>query len=412
MDRVLHSVTLQKEHCNGCTNCLSRCPTQAIRIVKGKATIIENRCIDCGECIRVCPHHAKKASVENLSILSRYKYRVAIPAISIYGQFGTDVDMNLVFGAIKQLGFDEVYDMAHAADLMSIYQKQIIMNENSKKPLISTFCPAITRIIQSRFPALIKNIIKLELPAEIAARSIRNRLISQGMQDEEIGIIYISACPAMVTSIRNPVGVYKSSIDEIIATEEVYYKVMKIIGEIIQEEQLQKGSGKGILWATVGGQSHSMGLEDYIAVDGIEEVIKVLESMEIGKLNTLDFFEGYACVNGCVGGPLNVENTFIAKNKITKSSKKIWNKDIDIDIELTSENFELHEEIVAAPIFKLDSDFTKALEKMKRIEEIVSNLPGINCGACGAPSCRVMAEDVVQGRLSIGDCRFLNCRLE
>ena len=56
-----HSVSLDIEKCKGCTACLKRCPTEAIRIRHNSASIIHERCIDCGECIKVCPHHAKVA---------------------------------------------------------------------------------------------------------------------------------------------------------------------------------------------------------------------------------------------------------------------------------------------------------------------------------------------------------------
>ena len=39
MDQFVHSVTLEKRLCNGCTNCIKRCPTQAIRVRECKAVI-------------------------------------------------------------------------------------------------------------------------------------------------------------------------------------------------------------------------------------------------------------------------------------------------------------------------------------------------------------------------------------
>lgn len=409
MNNYWHSVVLEKDYCNGCTHCLDRCPTQAIRIINGKAQIIEERCIDCGECLRVCPYHAKGALVSTLEVLKSFKYTVALPAISFYGQFPEEYDMNDVFNALLELGFDEVYDTAHAAELLSVYENAILDKEKLNKPLISTYCPVITRLIQIKYPALIDNIIKLEAPMEIAARHVRKRLISEGYKDEEIGVIYITPCPAKVTSIKNPIGIEKSNIDEAVSTEEIYYKIMKIIDKVTSKQQLQRATGKGIGWARVGGQSYAMEIEDYIAVDGIEEVIKVLESMELGKLISLDFFEGYACVNGCVGGPLNVENTFIGKNRVRKLTKKYgMDKPITIDIELTPENLEWNTPILPMPIFKLDADFKKALEKMAKIEEYTQMLPGINCGACGAPNCRVLAEDIVNGYAKIEDCKLLN----
>lgn len=409
MNNYWHSVVLEKDYCNGCTHCLDRCPTQAIRIIDMKAQIIQDRCIDCGECLRVCPYHAKGALVSTLDVLKEFKYTVALPAISFYGQFPEEYEMNVVYNALLELGFDEVYDTAHAAELLSVYETKVLSKDALKKPLISTYCPVITRLIQIKYPALIDHISKLEAPMEIAARNVRKRLINEGYKDEEIGIIYITPCPAKVTSIKNPIGIEKSSINEAVSTEEIYYKVMKIIDKVEPKLSIQCATGKGIGWARVGGQSYAMEIEDYIAVDGIEEVIKVLESMELGKLDSLAFFEGYACVNGCVGGPLNVENTFIGKNRVRKLTKKYgMDQPITIDIDLTPENLEWNTPILPMPIFKLDTDFKKALEKMTKIEEYTQMLPGINCGACGAPSCRVLAEDIVHGYAKLEDCVFLN----
>ena len=54
MGIFFHSVTLDESKCVGCTNCIKRCPTEAIRVRNGKAVITSERCIDCGECIRIC----------------------------------------------------------------------------------------------------------------------------------------------------------------------------------------------------------------------------------------------------------------------------------------------------------------------------------------------------------------------
>ncbi|HAA37762.1 MAG TPA: ferredoxin, partial [Firmicutes bacterium] len=78
MKTYFHSVTLDEEKCRGCTNCIKKCPTEAIRVRKGKARIINERCIDCGECLRVCPYHAKKAITDSFDMLHCIKYRICL----------------------------------------------------------------------------------------------------------------------------------------------------------------------------------------------------------------------------------------------------------------------------------------------------------------------------------------------
>jgi CO dehydrogenase/acetyl-CoA synthase gamma subunit (corrinoid Fe-S protein) len=58
------------------------------------------------------------------------------------------------------------------------------------------------------------------------------------------------------------------------------------------------------------------------------------------------------------------------------------------------------------PIYELVGDRAKAMEKYARIEKLKNELPGLDCGSCGAPSCRALAEDIVLGSASEDDCIF------
>lgn len=410
MDKFWHSVVLDNDYCNGCTNCLGRCPTQAIRIIDGKAKIIKERCIDCGECLKVCDFHAKGTISDDLDIIKNYKYTVALPSISMYGQFPSEYDTEDIFQTFYKLGFDYVYDVAFAADILTKYQNELLNEENIEKPVISTYCPAITRLIQIRYPSLIDNITKLESPMEIAARIVRKKIMEErNLKYEDIGVFAIAQCPAMITSIRDPLGLENSFLDGGISLESIYSKIIKLVNKGERARDIvQKASGNGVGWGMVGGQSFGLDTERFLAVDGIEEVIRVLDKMELGKFSEIDFFEGYACVTGCSGGVLNVENPFMAKARCRMKSKSYKEYDPN-NPELNYIRRDLEWDLIMKPrtILKLDDNLKVALDKMAKLESLSQKLPGIDCGACGAPTCRALAEDIVMGRAKMADCLLL-----
>jgi ArsR family metal-binding transcriptional regulator len=63
-------------------------------------------------------------------------------------------------------------------------------------------------------------------------------------------------------------------------------------------------------------------------------------------------------------------------------------------------------------IVKLDDDVEQAMEKMQRIEETLAQLPGVDCGLCGCPTCEALAHDVVLRGAEINRCIFLQRRQE
>ncbi|MDD3839596.1 MAG: [Fe-Fe] hydrogenase large subunit C-terminal domain-containing protein [Clostridia bacterium] len=416
MGEYFHSVTLNKDKCKGCTNCIKRCPTEAIRVRDGKARIINERCIDCGECIRICPYHAKQAITDPLNIIEKYKYSIALPAPTLYGQFKNFYDVQAILNGLLQLGFNEVYEVARGADIISSYINRKIKQKKYKKPIISSACPAILRLIQVRFPELIQNVIDVDSPMETAAKMAKKEAIKKfALSENDIGAFFITPCAAKMTSIKNPIGNKKSYVDGAISIQDIYGPLNNVIsnykstGHNKSDRGIQKASGYGVGWAISGGEGHAVETENFLSVDGIQNVIKVLEEIENNKLNDLDFFEGLACPGGCVGGPLTVENGFVAKNRVRRLAEKVPKElleDRELDRILKTINVDLKEPITAKSVMKLDEDIVEAIKKMERLEQICDSLPGLDCGSCGAPSCRTLAEDIVRGNASEFDCIF------
>jgi len=404
----IHSVTLDKDKCLGCTNCIKRCPTSAIRVEKGKARILSSLCIDCGECIRVCPHHAKIAVCQTLDILKQYEYTIALPAPSLYAQFNNLEGPEIVVEGLRILGFDDVFEVAQAAELVSDATRKYIKNDNSGMTLISSACPTISRLIRIRFPDLIDNMLPLLTPAELAGKLARERaMIETGLPADKIGTVFISPCTAKASSIYSPIGLEKSNIDAVVSIKDIYTRLVGILPQAAETCGDSDSGRVGVSWGSSGGEGAALLTDSYLAADGIENCIKVLNEMEDEKLNDIKFVELNACPGGCVGGVFTVENPFIAKVKLMSLRKYLPPYKNIIKEEIVPEEYRWSSEMEYRPVMELDPDMEKAFSMMEEVERLVEKLPGLNCGSCGSPSCRSLAEDIVRGYSTENACVFV-----
>lgn len=405
MSTFFNSVNLKEELCMGCINCIKRCPTQAIRVRDGKAFIIKEFCIDCGECIRICPHHAKEATYDSPKIMEQFEYKVALPAPSLYGQFNNLDDINIVLTALKKMGFDDVYEVSSAAEIISELTRSYIAENRDKWPIISTACPTVVRLIQIRFPKLIEHLLPIYAPVDLAAINARKLAMSKtGLSSDKIGIIFISPCPAKVTAVKSPIGIEKSEIDGVLAMKDIYTILLPLMKESIDKvEDISKSGRIGIGWGSSGGEAGALLLDNYLAADGIENVIRVLDDLEDQKLEQLEFIELNACSGGCVGGVLTVENPYAAKVKLKRLRKYLPVAGTHLEDKENYDSF-WTEEVPYEPVFKIGNNMHDSIIKMARVEELCERFPALDCGSCGAPTCKALAEDIVRGVAKEEDC--------
>ena len=409
MQKYEHSVILDEEKCTGCTTCLKHCPTEAIRIRGGRAVISSERCIDCGECIRVCPEKAKKAVSGKLSNMERFKWKIALPAPTLYGQFDNLDDIDYVIDGLLKIGFDQVFEVSKAAELVSAYTRQYLKTDGVIKPAISSACPVVLRLISLRFPSLCDHIIHMLPPMEVAARLAKDKAQKEHpeLSPEEIGVCFISPCPAKVSYVKNGFANYKSQVDEVVAINDVYFSLIGKMRKTDEVEAHSESGRIGIGWARSGGEATAIFNEDYLAADGINNVIHVLDQIENGNIPPLEFIELNACTGGCVGGVLGIQNPFIAKARLQALrrylpvSQNILSKE---ESNYIPDSYLFDELPEYSPISRLSESIGESMRMMADIQKLKSNLPGIDCGACGAPSCRAFAEDIVKGLISLDNC--------
>jgi len=412
MDNIKHSVTLDADKCKGCINCIKRCPTEAIRVRNGKAVIMSDHCIDCGECIRVCPYQAKKAISDPLSVMEKYKHKIALPAPSLYGQFKSIRDVNIVLTALLNIGFDEIFEVALAAQSVSDYTKEILPGARAhlQGPLISSACPAVVKLICVRYPGLMDNVLKIITPVELAAIAAREKAVREtGLNPDEIGVFFISPCPAKITASKYRIGYDGVVIDGIFSMSELFVKLLPAVEKIQEPMNLSVAGLRGIKWSFSGGEGEGINESLFIAVDGIDNVIRVLDEIENDKLSSVRFVELNACPGGCVGGCLAAENPFVSRARIQRMGLQV---DEEKDHNSIDQNC-LNPKILnwqTTPeygyILRLDADRSVAMRKFADIEALFETLPGIDCGSCGAPSCHALAEDIISGTAHESDCVF------
>lgn len=416
MSELTHGFKINADKCDGRMHCMRACPTRAIRVKNGKARVIPELCIDCGNCLAVCPTAAITATTIPFTALDRFKFKVVMASPALFAQFGPNVSPAQVGRALLDLGFDAVWEYAVDIELIDRAISDAIKKWPGPFPLISSSCPVVVRLVQVAYPAMVEQLISVEAPREIAARELKRRYSQEkGLTPEEIAAVYITPCQARTISIIQPAEGVVSYLDGAVAIKEIYndllYQIRQNVGKPHASDDFF-GIGELFHWGSPEGEFPRLSREHYLPLTGLQDVIKVLDDIEKGKLRNIEFLECHACPGGCIGGNLTVENLYIARGKNLRLSAAMPKPTPEFEQEVTrrysTEDFSLRGSLKPRRLEGDILDLRERVSRKKRADELARGLPGVNCGLCGAPSCKHHAEDVAAGRAEIGDCVFLS----
>ncbi len=268
----------------------------------------------------------------------------------------------------------------------------------------------MVRLIRVKFPNLIPHLLPINPPVEVAAElALKKAMEETGLAREQIGICFLSPCPSKVSYARTPLGIEKSEIDHVFAIKDIYSALLPHMKHVQDDPDEISRSGKiGISWGCRGGEASGLFSENYLAADGIENVLRVLEDLEDEKFPNLRFIELNACNGGCVGGVLTVENPYLSEAKLQRLRKylPVSRSHIDHDPSI-EETVNWKEEVTFEPVFNLGNTMLESFSMMQKIEQTLTRLPGLDCGSCGAPTCRAFAQDIIKGEATEMDCVHL-----
>jgi iron only hydrogenase large subunit-like protein len=420
MEEFHHALKFKYELCIGCSHCTGVCPTAAIHVQNGKPILDSNRCIDCGRCYLSCPVNAIYIDQDDFQTIYQYKYPVLLVPSFFSAQFQERISNKAILSAFYHLGFKKVYEVERSVNLLKERYNEILENEDSEKPVISSFCPAIVRLIQVKYPSLVSNISRIKPPLDITALFIKKSLMNEGIPSEDIGIYYVTPCAAKIAAIKSPVGEDKSVIDGVINMNYMYNKVLRTIkqGEyklVEDEDDFHILSNESILFALTTGEVRLLDRGRNLAIDEVHNVSDFLEKIENEDIDNIDFLELRACDESCAGGILCAGNRFLIAERQRKRVTK--NKQVSTNDILSDYHDFLLDNMTVGPVSprsmdKLDDDISVAMRKMKKSFEINAHLPQVDCRICGYQTCKELAYAIVNQKAELNQCVFIQRTLE
>jgi hypothetical protein len=259
-----------------------------------------------------------------------------------------------------------------------------------------------------------ENLILRKAPHNLAAHFALDQLMQKGAVREEIGLFYATPCIAKIAAVKSPVGEDESIVDGIVNMKQLYNEVMKVISDTKVEDlsaQRRNLTSEGINWSLTRGESRHFGSRS-IAIDGIHNAVRFLERLENDEIIGIDFIEMRACDQSCAGGILLTGNRFMNVERLERRARH-YPSSKNYQGELTEASAKsLKSKLILDPIqpkphYIYGNDRVKAMGKISKADHIVCFLPGIDCGACGAPNCHALAEDMANNKAKMSDCIFL-----
>jgi iron only hydrogenase large subunit-like protein len=410
-----HSLVTDRTKCVGCVACTKACPTRAIRVRENVAVVDDQLCIDCGTCMEVCRYEAVRPRTSSPADLKKFKHTVAVPSLTLYAQFGREFHPGQVLHALRQVGFDGTYCISWMCEMVAGATDAHLSESRGPWPKISVTCPAVVRLIQIRYPDLIPHLVPIESPRELAAKLRRRRLAAElGAEPHEIGMFFITPCTAIVHSIVAPLGLEASHLDGAFSIADLYGPLLKAMKEKPGTDPEDTVSTRGLAWAMAGGEIAGMRNTNSMTVRGVHDVTYVFDRIEAGTFQSVDFIEAYICPDGCVSGGLTVAGRYAAQRNLREISRHLGDQTLVKEEKVRSlvreHFFDFEDEIRARPVRPLARDLKGAIAAKREKDALLAQLPHKDCGACGAPNCEALAEDVVRGQAKRTDCVFV--RLE
>lgn len=391
------------ERCRRCYTCIRECPAKAIKVEHGQAMVIEERCIACGNCVKVCAQKAKRiedATEVVKGLLEGRERSFACLAPSFPAAF-PDIAPGKLISALRHVGFDEVWEVAFGAQLVSReYAKLFDKARRSGERVITTPCPAIVSYISRYMPSLFDSLAPIVSPMVATARAIRKRF------GDDCSIVFIGPCIAKKNEAREPA--VEGEVDAVLSFKELA-RMFDEMAVLPDKMRISASDSPPCHLARSfpisGGLLRSAGLSsdilenDIVITEGKDRVLSALKELADNRAETR-LFDVLFC-EGCINGPkmpnelsvfarkeivadyVNEQNRLTTQRQVAETLAEYESLDL-------SRGFTLQNLVLKEPT---EEEINQILQSMRKyaLED------QLNCGACGYASCRDKAIAVCQG---------------
>lgn len=416
--RATHIASLyaSADKCRDCRACLSACATHAMRVHDGRPSVLEHLCVECTDCIGSCATGALTIRDEYTSLddlKGRENMLLVVPPALLAG-CGAEYRPAQVLAALRGLGFADVITSAPFEEALR-HAAGLTVSPEGAKPVIVPSCPAVVNLIELRFPSLVPYLAEFDSPLEAVQATYSDRPVA-----------YVVSCPSQRSALLAHVQAGSDDGDPPAEeSAEAEYLLPGVVHQAVMVQLTSGGksasaggdntaaAGAGAASAAAAGVNGEGGEtgkplwsnnarlsaiegDAVMMVTGIDHVIAVLEAIENGQLDDINAIEPYACEGGCFGSPLLAEDHHVASRR--------WRQGRAAVDMVPATAVARRRPFAPRPGIRLDPDMAKAIEKLSRMQELIRLLPGRDCGACGAPTCAALAEDIVMQRAQIELC--------
>ncbi len=386
-------LTLKKSNCKNCYKCIRHCPVKAIRFSGNQAHIIGNECILCGQCFVVCPQNAKEIvdETEKVKVFLQSGDPVVVSLAPSFIANYDGVGINAMRKALKQIGFYDVEETAVGATVVKTEYERML-KEDDRDIVISSCCHSVNLLIQKHYPFALEYLADVKSPMQVHCQDIKKRI-------KNAKTVFIGPCVAK----KDEAEYYEGIVDAVLTFEEL--SLMLKAENIELEKELDKDENtKARFFPTTGGVLKTMSQEEsrysYVAIDGVENCIAVLNDIKAGKIHNC-FIEMSACSGSCVGGPVMEKYHHLSSvTDYIRVANYAGNKDFKVSQPESAElqkGFEFIEQRNPRPSEIEINNILRQMGKFKPSQEL-------NCGSCGYNTCREKAIAICQGKAEISMC--------